>query len=112
MSKNRKKTPDTPLGTPVEKRMLSVLQMAMVLTILDKEAHTSLYFAQMLPEETDHSYIENIRTIQSIFAENLDQKVVDSMLDDNPHLAHIFGKYDQLIDHINTTKSQTLAEQD
>ncbi len=67
--------------------------LAVLLTILDKEAHNAKYFEPMrkIDDVVDTSYIDKIRRIQFVHAAQVKPEKVDEFLENNTHLNHLFN---------------------
>lgn len=68
---------------------LDLNAIALILTVLDKEAHMSSYFSTNFPD-VDDSYISTIRDVQHAVARSVPADRHFDFLRGNPHLMDIF----------------------
>lgn len=81
--------------TKDEAAKLSLNHMSLVLTLLDKEAHNSLYYERINSKKAKETgYIDSLRHIQSIFVSTIPTDQIPYFIESVPHLEHLF--YDQI----------------
>lgn len=74
---------------------INLQQLAILLTVLDKEVHNTKYFKRMIPEgeeDQDNYYVENLVVLQHSFIRSMSDSSVGPFLEKNPHLEHLFHK--------------------
>jgi len=92
MAKSTKKTQQK---NEDEIGVLTLNHVALILTILDKEAHNIQYFKRM-SQELDSGYEDSISEAQLILAAQITEKNVEPFLEINSHLEHLFKEYPSL----------------
>lgn len=70
--------------------MLSYGELALVLTVLDKEIHMATYFNSLRTDD-DH-YIRSLVDVQRKMFANIPKANVDGFLENNRHLIHLQNK--------------------
>lgn len=74
-------------------RALDLNQLALVLTVLDKEAHNVHYYERLRKkgeDEQSNGYLESLGTIMESFVFSLSESSVVPFIEANPHLAYLF----------------------
>lgn len=110
MSKQKsQKTAKTPQADQLP--TLTLNHVALILTILDKEAHILKYYARQRPEDEDN-YTEILNESLWILANQISPDNRKAFTAINPHLSHLFSEYyiDQIKAHwggIPTHKSSS-----
>lgn len=70
---------------------LTISEVAILLTVLDKEAHNSQYYEQMHPDNnTDTNYIQTLKKIIFTMAEHILPEFRVKFLKNNQHLQFVF----------------------
>lgn len=76
-------------------RSMNYGQLALTLTILDKEAHLAGYYDSIRTD--DDKYVESIRQVQSIMLAGIPSEHMDEFFKNNEHLRHLLHEYVKII---------------
>ncbi|AXL14905.1 hypothetical protein [Microviridae sp.] len=82
--------PTKKVKTPIKEAQLDLNAVALILTVLDKEAHNTQYYMRMTPQP-DEGYLQSLKHASSVLTSNISPKAVDKFVEVNPHLSHLFN---------------------